>query len=58
MKKTPRYIRHLNCKVCGTAMTSTAKIGQKRKAGHIKHMYCPMCRCVQPFIEEGSEAWR
>lgn len=57
MKKVKRYIRTLYCSECGGKMWATAKVGQRRSEGHLKDMYCPYCKKVTKFVDQGYKKW-
>lgn len=40
------YIFKYVCKRCGHIMYVPRKYSYCRPAGHIKHMYCPVCRAL------------
>lgn len=41
----------LECPICGLKMTIPRPRSRKRKEGHIKTMYCAMCKETRDFIE-------
>ena len=47
------YIRQFKCPLCGTEITApkTSRTGN----GHIKTMYCPVCREQRDFIQTGID---
>lgn len=49
--RTKRFYSTLICSTCGLKMTIPRPVGQKRKEGHIKTMYCAMCKDKKDFIE-------
>lgn len=49
--RTKRFYSTLICSCCGLKMTIPRPKGQKRKEGHIKTMYCAMCKEKRDFIE-------
>ena len=46
------YIFKYVCKCCGHTMYVPRRRGFYRKAGHIKHMYCPKCMEVTAHREK------
>jgi transcription elongation factor Elf1 len=50
------YIRWFGCPECGAVVTATK--GQKTPAGHIKTMYCPICKTDRRFMQVDIEALR
>lgn len=55
MKKSKVVLSQLCCDVCNFEMTIPRKANKQKTKGHIKHMYCPSCQVVQPFIEGGRK---
>ena len=49
--RTKRFYSTLICPKCGLKMTIPRPRSQKRKEGHIKTMYCAMCKDTRDFIE-------
>lgn len=45
-------ISYLKCTECNEKIPIPRKRGQMRENGHIKHMYCPYCKKITPFIED------
>ena len=50
-KKSKRFYSTLICKECGLRMTIPRKACSKRKEGHIKTMYCGICKKKTDFVE-------
>lgn len=50
-------IRRFLCPVCGQKMTA-CKQHRATANGHIKTMYCPMCRKTQDFVQYDIERVR
>lgn len=44
-----RYMRYFRCTGCG--IMRAAQKRRKTKIGHIKHMYCPICKGVTEHIQ-------
>ena len=38
------------CKKCGTNMP-LPRVKRQREKGHIKDLYCPVCKCIRKFVE-------
>lgn len=51
MKKGNTVLTYLECPECAFEYVISRKESNQKKAGHIKHMYCPVCRKKQGFIE-------
>lgn len=51
MKKQQMVGTRLTCGACGGVSPIARKASGTREAGHIKHMHCPKCQQVRPFIE-------
>lgn len=49
--RTKRYYSTLICQACGLKMTIPRPKGKRRKEGHIKTMYCAMCKDKRDFVE-------
>ena len=47
-------ISNLKCTKCGNKISIPRKRSNLREDGHIKHMYCPFCKEIEPF-EENSQ---
>ena len=43
-KRSKRFYSTLICKECGLRMTIPRKACSRRKEGHIKTMYCAICK--------------
>ena len=43
----------LVCEYCGSEFTIFRRKSRLKKAGHVKHMYCHICREDTPHIERG-----
>lgn len=41
----------LICPNCGEIVSIQRKIGNQKKEGHIKDLYCPVCKKTRKFIE-------
>lgn len=50
-KYTKRLYSSLKCPKCGLIMTIPRRESSKRKEGHIKTMYCGICKETRDFIE-------
>lgn len=46
-----RFYSTLICPVCGLRMTIPREARRKRKEGHIKTMFCGICRTDRNFVE-------
>ena len=46
----PKQIRVFECPVCGFRQTC-AKWKNKTAPGHVKDLYCPVCRKVREYIQ-------
>lgn len=46
-----KFYSTLICQVCGLKMTIPRPRSKKRKEGHIKTMYCAVCKEERDFIE-------
>lgn len=51
MKKTHYKISEYSCPDCGTIFPIPRKRGKIRGKGHIKDLWCPMCKGVKKFKE-------
>jgi len=49
--RTKKFYSTLICKECGLKMTIPRPRAKKRKEGHIKTMYCAVCKEERDFIE-------
>jgi len=47
-KTVPAY---LECNECHFVMTIHRRCSRQKLPGHIKHMYCPRCKCVTAHTE-------
>ena len=41
----------LRCPVCGNEPVIWRKASKLKERGHVKHMWCPNCEAVRPFVE-------
>lgn len=41
----------VRCLFCGNVNEIQRSKGKLKKSGHIKHMYCPICREIRPHEE-------
>ena len=41
--------RTFQCPCCSTKMTAYKKSSRRTKGGHIKHMYCYVCKDIKGF---------
>lgn len=44
-------LSNLVCGACKQPLTIPRKRGKQKGAGHVKHMYCPHCKAIRPFVE-------
>ena len=44
----------LECPECGYVAEIRRKSSKLKKAGHVKHMWCPVCEEVRGFVEIGE----
>lgn len=51
-KRSSRVYSTLICKRCGLHMSIPRRNSQKRPEGHIKTMYCGICKSIQDFVED------
>lgn len=51
--KTMAYIRHFKCPICSTEITAPKL--SKTGYGHVKTMYCYVCRADRDFVQIGIE---
>lgn len=49
--RSKRFYSSLICTECGLVMTIPRPRSQRRKEGHIKTMYCAVCKDKRDFIE-------
>ena len=49
MRKREYIISELKCPVCGQIMTVPRYKSAKREKGHIKTMFCPICKKKRQF---------
>jgi hypothetical protein len=49
--RAKRFYSTLICPICGLKMTIPRPRSRKRKEGHIKTMWCAMCKETRDFIE-------
>lgn len=47
MKKRKSFYRDFKCPICGFKTVAPKK--RQTKTGHIKHMYCPICKDMSGF---------
>ena len=50
--KTRTFSTNLKCPECGKYVIIRRKIGRRKTNGHVKHMYCPYCQKIVPFVED------
>ena len=55
MKKKVMYYSTLHCKECNLLMVIPRPVSHKRPEGHIKTMYCAVCKKETDFIETYKE---
>jgi len=55
-KSTVSYIRRFKCSVCGA--DATAPKLSRTGNGHVKTMYCPVCRRERDFVQVGIDKMR
>lgn len=55
MRRRRMQVSYLECPVCGSAATVPRPMSRKRPRGHVKTMWCPMCKDVRDFVERGVE---
>jgi len=55
-KSTTSYIRRFKCPVCGADATAP-KLSMTGN-GHIKTMYCPVCKQERDFVQVGIDKAR
>lgn len=53
-KYSKRFYSTLICPECGLRMTIPRRGSSKRSEGHIKTMYCGICKETRDFIENNS----
>lgn len=53
-KYSKRFYSTLICPECGVRMTIPRRGSSKRPEGHIKTMYCGICKETRDFIENNS----
>lgn len=53
-KKPVVTLRRFKCPECGQEMTAPKTAGMTH-TGHIKTMYCPMCREYRDFVQHDSD---
>ena len=53
-KRRETVYRDFKCPVCGARITMPKRKGRTH-AGHIKHIWCYVCKQVQPFEQEGTK---
>jgi ribosomal protein L33 len=46
--------KQLVCTECNYKLYIFRQAGKNKPGGHIKHMYCPVCRDIRPFEEMGK----
>lgn len=51
MKKQVMVYSKLKCEECNNTLQIPRKRSKRREEGHIKHMYCPKCKCTTEFKE-------
>lgn len=54
MKQSPVTLHTFRCTTCGAVMTLPKKLGRLHRSGHVKTMYCYVCRRVRDFTEEAA----
>lgn len=55
MKKQVMVYSKLDCTECGTSLNVPRKRSKRREQGHIKDMWCPMCKKETKFIENKKD---
>ena len=53
-KRQQYIISELKCPVCGNNFSVPRRKGKLRPIGHIKDIWCPVCKKTQKFIEIGG----
>ena len=51
MRRQKFVISHFYCNECKTDMPLPRKRGKMRENGHIKDLYCPVCKKIRKFTE-------
>ena len=58
VKRSKRFYSSLICPTCGLVMTIPRRASRKRKEGHIKTMYCGICKDTRDFIETNNKVYK
>lgn len=51
MRKQKTFTTYLTCPECGMEFPIQRRVGRKRKANHIKDLWCPRCGKICKFEE-------
>lgn len=51
-KRQPTIDKDLACKECGFVQTIRRFQGKNKESGHVKHIYCVMCKDVTEHEEQ------
>ncbi len=43
-KRGKKCLRYFRCPECGSTLTATKRISRATGNGHLKYLYCPICR--------------
>lgn len=54
MKKRPYIMSNFLCSECDLHLQIPRPKNKQRKVGHVKDMYCPVCKKETKFIEIGE----
>lgn len=52
-KRTAVQLREMKCTICGQVMYVSKHMRHMTPKGHIKTMYCPICKQETDFIQTG-----
>ena len=51
----PLYLAKTRCTVCGEIFMLWRQQSRRKKAGHIKHVYCWVCRAITAHAELAAD---
>lgn len=49
--KTRYVMRYFKCPICSTILTASKTMKRMTNKGHIKTLYCPICKETRDFVQ-------
>lgn len=56
--KHKTYVTRLQCTACNSILPIARKTRKRKSEGHIKTIYCPVCRDFTQHQDPGSFKWQ